>query len=231
MAVRLNLGIAGVLCCACTRGPADGGLPARPASQPDVASVAESSSGPAPAELRGAQRGSSLEPGMFHLRDLGPQPDGAAHYVASVEASPRVCQFELVIVGGKVRDGVPFSIAQATLVRRPAADCAAFLKVLAKRLAFTGELPRPKPVERLSASIAILGTNQSRRPAGEIGGSFSSTPPGHWTAAKLFLADGEAEVFLNIDAHDGVGEFSIKDEDYAAAVVTELGKILLPDAG
>ena len=56
-------------------------------------------------------------------------------------------------------------------------------------------------------------------------------PPGNWTAMKLFLADGEGEVFLNINARDGVGEFSIKDEDYATIVVTELAKVLLPKAG
>ena len=48
---------------------------------------------------------------------------------------------------------------------------------------------------------------------------------------KLFLAGGEGEVFLNINAREGLGEFSIKDEDYATIVVTELAKVLLPKAG
>lgn len=32
---------------------------------------------------------------------------------------------------------------------------------------------------------------------------------------------------MNINARDGMGEFSIKDEAYATIVVTELAKILL----
>jgi hypothetical protein len=38
----------------------------------------------------------------------------------------------------------------------------------------------------------------------------------------------EAEVFLNLDPVDRMGEFSWKDPDYGDAVMTELGKVLLP---
>jgi hypothetical protein len=55
-----------------------------------------------------------------------------------------------------------------------------------------------------------------------------SKPPGHWTTGKLFLADGDAEVFLNLDSEEGIGEFSIKDEDFADVVIRELAKVLLP---
>ena len=72
--------------------------------------------------------------------------------------------------------------------------------------------------------LAVLGRGQSARP----GGGYSSSPPGPWTAAKLFLADGTGEVFLNLDEHYCAGEFSIKDEDHAKIVVTELAKIMLP---
>jgi hypothetical protein len=65
----------------------------------------------------------------------------------------------------------------------------------------------------------------------ESGASFSPTPPGDWTVEKLFRADGEGEIFLNLNERDGVGEFSLKDSDYAAVVVTELAKIFLPRAG
>jgi hypothetical protein len=81
--------------------------------------------------------------------------------------------------------------------------------------------------DRLSAAIAILGTNQSRSNNGPIAGGFTSKPPGSWTATKLFLADGEGEVFMNLNARDGFGEFSIKDEEYATIVVIELAKVLL----
>jgi hypothetical protein len=44
---------------------------------------------------------------------------------------------------------------------------------------------------------------------------------------KLFLADGKGEVFLNLNAAEHIGEFSVKDEDYATIVTTELAKVLL----
>ena len=39
----------------------------------------------------------------------------------------------------------------------------------------------------------------------------------------------KGEVFLNLDVPDGLGELSVKDEDYAVIVVTELAKVLLPE--
>jgi hypothetical protein len=55
----------------------------------------------------------------------------------------------------------------------------------------------------------------------------TSQPPGSWTVTKLFLADGKGEVFLNLNAAEHIGEFSVKDEDYATIVTTELAKVLL----
>jgi hypothetical protein len=90
-------------------------------------------------------------------------------------------------------------------------------------------LPAPSPQQRLDATVAILGTNQSRSSVGENeGGGYSSGPPGHWMTTKLFLGGGEGEVFLNLNEAEGAGEFSIKDPDYATTVVTELAKLLLP---
>jgi len=231
MAGRLSLGIVGILGCACSRAAADAPPVAPTAGGTSDASPLAPSIATAASGREGVQRTIPLEPGMFLLSDLGPREDGAARYLASAYASRRACRFELQIAVGKPSSGAPFAMAHALLLRRPTADCTEFLRVVAGRLGFVGELPKPRASEQLSASLAILGTNQSRVSAGEIGGIFSSVPSGHWTAMKLFLADGEGEVFLNIDVQDGVGEFSIKDEDYAAVVVTDLAKILLPDAG
>ena len=80
--------------------------------------------------------------------------------------------------------------------------------------------------------MALLGVHQSRGHRDpEVGGSFSSNPPGSWTATKLFLNDGEGELFLNVSAAEGMGEFSPKDEGYASVVVRELAKILLLNGG
>jgi hypothetical protein len=69
-----------------------------------------------------------------------------------------------------------------------------------------------------------LGENMSRLPQG----GFAENPRGDWTAMKLFLGKGEdeAEIFFNINAVAGQGEFSIKDEDYGDAVLKELASVL-----
>jgi hypothetical protein len=164
-----------------------------------------------------------LGPGGFQLAALDPGPGGVSRYLASV-GTPVHCEFEIAIEPAKPTEDARFSFASAELIRRPQADCREFLRGLSAYLGFTGNLPMLPPAERVSATIAILGTNYSR--AGE--GGFSASPTGHWTAAKLFLADGEGEVYLNLNSRDQVGEFATKDEEYAAEVVTELAKILHP---
>ena len=173
-----------------------------------------------------------LSPGAFRVTDLGSTVGGGARYLATSSETPPVCQFEVVIEKSKAASATPFSFSEAALIRKPKSNCKAFLRGVATRLAFSGDLPKPPARNRLPVSIAILGVDQSRAPDdGEIAGSFSSNPPGNWTATKLFLADGEGEVFLNINAQEGIGEFSIKDEDYATVVITELAKIFLPEPG
>jgi len=143
----------------------------------------------------------------------------------------QACTFDLRIGKAKPSGKSPpdFAFVPAILERVTNADCAAFLGALAPTLGFKGRLPTPIATKRLSLTVAILGANLSRnsdRP--EAAGGFSSQPPGHWTATKLFLRDGEGEVFLSLNLQDGLGEFSIKDEDYAEIVVTELARIMLP---
>ena len=123
-----------------------------------------------------------------------------------------------------------FFFTGATLSRRAGSDCSEFLEALAPTLGFTGEMPTVGAVSKLDASVAVLGQNQSRASKNaEVAGGFTSNPVGTWLVTKLFLADGEGEVFLNLNPDDGAGEFSLKDEDYATVVVTELAKVLLPD--
>jgi hypothetical protein len=152
---------------------------------------------------------------------------GQAQYLAEVGPS---CKFEIEI--GKATSGgdgqFDFSFAPAAIVRRAGADCTQFLASLAPALGFSGDVPQPEPTSRLEASVTILGKNQSRANANaQIAGAFVGNPPGPWLVTKLFLADGEGEVFLNLNETDGFGEFSIKDPDYAELVVTELAKVLL----
>jgi hypothetical protein len=68
----------------------------------------------------------------------------------------------------------------------------------------------------------ILGENQSR----SSDGSFSDKLRGDWIAMKIFLANGEGEVFLNLNPGASKAEFSIKDSDYGDVVLAELARIL-----
>jgi hypothetical protein len=161
-----------------------------------------------------------LGPGQFHLTGGGQ----GTPYLAEAGEGAHSCRFEIVI--GESRSGsgpLPLAFAKAELIRKAGSDCTQFLRALGPALGAKG-VPAASPLPRIDASVAILGTNQSRGPDG----GFFSSPPGPWTATKLFLADGEAEVFLNLDPVDGMGEFSQKDEDYAETVMAELAKVLLP---
>jgi hypothetical protein len=171
----------------------------------------------------GTARAEEPGPGTFRLNEIGATTDGGTRYLGTAGEPVKRCAFEIIVA--KPQGAGAFAMAPATLVRHAHADCTAFLEALAPALGWKGKLPRAKPAPRLPASLAILGTEQTRSPDG----SFASEPKGPWTAAKLFLADGEGEVFLNLNAHDGLGAFSAKDEDYAKLVITELGKVLLPD--
>jgi hypothetical protein len=191
---------------------------------PGTAGAAASSSAAAVAHKAASEH--SLAPAQFHFAAIG-SGDGSRDYLATTDDAPS-CKFELRQGPAQSSGSGLFSFSKLSLRRRGGSDCTEFLRRVAKELSFSGNLPRPVLADELTCSIAVLGTNQSRFEEPEIGASFSSTPPGNWTAAKLFLADGEGEVFLNLNEKDGVGEFSIKDEDYAAIVVTELAKVLLP---
>ena len=123
------------------------------------------------------------------------------------------------------------SLTRFALRRRAGADCTALLRRVATQLALSGCLPTPLPVDEISGSFVTLRYRQSRTYDPELGPTFSSTPAGTWTTGRVFVADGGGEVFLNLNERDGIGEFSIMDEDDADVVVNELAKILLPRAG
>ena len=212
---RIGLVITAILFCSCSEAPSRQ-LPREPSA------ILPSN----------AQPLDQIGPGAFRVIDLGVTADGTSRYMATTDGDPPTCQFEIVIEKSKPASDARFSFAEAALLRQPESECTAFLRALAEHLGFKGELPKPQLTDRLSGTLAVLGRNQSRQAdREEVAGGFSSTPAGHWTAAKFFLADGEGEVYLNINAQERVGEFSIKDEDYATSVVTELAKILLPMSG
>jgi hypothetical protein len=171
--------------------------------------------------------GPKLPPGAFRIAESNPTAAGGTRWVA--RAGDR-CAFEIEVAKPQAVGGSPFAMTTVALVRRREADCASFLRDLALALGFKGKMPAPRPIPKLEVAAVVLGTNQTRSPA-DLGkeGAFTPSPPGHWMVTKLFLADGEGEVFLDLNADEKLGELSLKDEDAAEEVVSELARLLLPD--
>jgi len=172
----------------------------------------------------GACGSQQLPPGTFRLSPLEARTPGETRYLGRAGAK---CEFEIAMQN-ESSGGMTFG--SGSIERRPATDCRAFLESLAPALGYKeAALPAPPRESRLTITLATLGANLSRsRTRPDTAGAFASKPSGDWTAMKVFVKDGDGEVFLSINVKDGVGEFSVKDEDYATTVLTELAKVLLP---
>jgi hypothetical protein len=83
------------------------------------------------------------------------------------------------------------------------------------------QIPKAKPMDRLEFGVAMLGTDLRR----DAGGGFSGKGGG-WTATKLFLGEGDVEVYLNFNPKSGEAEFSIKDADYGEDVLRALASVM-----
>jgi len=115
------------------------------------------------------------------------------------------------------------SFAKGAIRRVAGSQSDAFLKSLSIALGGQGKIPFAKRVNRLPLELAVLGTKQSRVPHD---GGFTSRSAGDWMTLKAFLANGDGEVYLNLNPEKGIGEFSLKDEGYAEVVLREVASVL-----
>lgn len=119
------------------------------------------------------------------------------------------------LLGLEVKNDSPWS--KGVLI--PLGDGEPLLKELATEL--DQPLPprsRPaQPLRPVIANTAILGTERARKDGG-FGGK------GPWTATKWFFeSHGRyAELYVNVNFEDGVGEFSEKDPEYREDLVRQL---------
>ncbi len=84
----------------------------------------------------------------------------------------------------------------------------------------------PKDVElsqELPFSAVILGVNLQRN-----SGGFSGEKRGNWMPVKIAVGVPSSEVYMHLNAEEGIGEFAIKDKDYGQTIINEFGKIILP---
>ena len=164
---------------------------------------------------------------MFRIEEQGSVRRGKAEiriWLARYEANGKTARFQIKLALKPPEGNIPFAITDGTLYREPGSDSTVLLRDLAKALEAKAVPKMPVKQEKLPFHAAILGQDQSRG-EGDRGG-FSAQPKGTWITTKLFLADGEGEVYLNLDPAGGVGEFSIKDSDYGDIVLKELAKVL-----
>jgi hypothetical protein len=137
------------------------------------------------------------------------------------------CKFELELSLPNPKPNQPFSFGKALIRRVEGSESGELLSALAA--AHKRHLLKLNSVNQntMEVPIAVLGTKLSRGQGTDVlAGEFTSNPPGTWIATKLSLADGEAEVYLNINPTDAVAEFSPKDDEYGDRVVQELSKVL-----
>ena len=118
----------------------------------------------------------------------------------------------------------PLGTGQGRFLAEPGSDATALLADLKQALEAKTVPANIRRVKELAFTYVNLGDNLSQAP----GGGFNASPPGGWTAIKIFIGEGEqeAEVFVNFNTTIGKGQFSIKDTDYGDPVLKQLATVL-----
>jgi hypothetical protein len=149
---------------------------------------------------------------------------GPIQWAATYSAGGKTAKFRIELGPSEpVKDKqLPLSFGKGRFLSEPSSDASVFLADLKKALEAKTVPSRVEKVSSLPFEFVILGKNQLR----SSDGSFSETPRGEWVDMKIFLANGEGEVFLNLNTTTNKGEFSIKDVDYGDVVIAELAKVL-----
>lgn len=154
--------------------------------------------------------------------------NGSSQWLATYASQGKTARFRIELAPAQGSDkpasNISIKFGKGRFVAEPGSDSSVLLADLKKAL----EAKKlPAKVQRsgtLPFTYAILGENHSQT----SDGSFTGNSPGHWTAMKLFLGDGdeEAEVFLNLNPVAKKGQFSIKDPDYGDNLLKYLAKVL-----
>jgi hypothetical protein len=171
------------------------------------------------------------EPSDFHGSvgfDVTPVDSKSAsrQWVATYSSKGKTAKFRIELgpdhAGDDQDKAFHVSFGKGRLLPEPGSDASVFLVDLKKALEAKTIPSKIRRVASLPFEFVILGENQSR----SSDGGFTPTPSGNWIPMKIFLANGEGEVFLNLNAVANKGEFSIKDPDYGDIVLAEFAKVL-----
>lgn len=148
--------------------------------------------------------------------------NGHSEWSASFSEAGKEARFVISVEADLKSPGGKHGIVTGSLRRVAGSQPQVFLQRLSHALGAKGEVPAAQAVDRLPVLLMIQGTDLSRASRG----GFTDQPAGDWIAMKLFLEDGKAEVYLNLNPKQGVGEFSVKDDGYAHRVLRGLASVL-----
>lgn len=149
---------------------------------------------------------------------------GGHRWLATYTADGKTAKFGVEFAASKASGDKDFraSFGKGRFLAEPGSDASGLLMNLKKALEAKNLPKNVTRVSELSFTYATIGEKLSQA----AGGGFNAEPAGDWTATKIFLAGGEAEVLLNTNPKAGKAEFSIKDPEYGDQVLAELAKVL-----
>jgi len=164
----------------------------------------------------------------FRIHPIGPPNADTLKLAAEWDGQGEHTQFDILLRTPSPKADRPFTFSKGWLMARPPSQAKAFISRIAEIHGVKSSYKRFAPVDDLPMTIAILGRDLSRGTAeGDmVAGGFRSSPPGPWMSVKLFLKDGEVELYLNINVTAGVAEFSVKDPEYGKALLPILASVL-----
>jgi hypothetical protein len=155
--------------------------------------------------------------------------NGSSQWMATYTAQGKVAKFEIELGPTKALDDdvakdSDLKAGEGRFVSEAGSDASVLLVDLQKALEAKTVPKKARRVSALPFTFVNLGEHLSQASDGGLGAS----PPGNWTAIKLFIGEGEQEgdVFLNLNPVIKKGQFSIKDEDYGDQVLAQLAKVL-----
>lgn len=120
-----------------------------------------------------------------------------------------------------VSDGGPVVASTWTFYTVPGYSPQALLGALARAHGNPDSFRLGAPVDSMRLDVALLAVGAAR----SSDGAFGRTGTGTWVAAKLFFADDEGELYLNLNPPRGEAEFGVKDEEYGATVLREISRL------
>ncbi|HTE19576.1 MAG TPA: hypothetical protein VK689_14505, partial [Armatimonadota bacterium] len=163
------------------------------------------------------------------VRPAGGQKGGnLREWLATHEKNGKTARFRIrLAMVDEPKGDLPIAFTRGTFLPETGSESTALLADLATALGASSTHEPAAKKTKLEFTAAILGRHQSKGAGKDIqAGGFTSEPPGPWIVTKVFLNDGESEVYLNIDLEHGVGEFAVKDTEYGDGVLKELARVL-----